>query len=37
MNNLDSLYSDLTLPTTAKLVLLVLDGLGDLAMREEGY
>ena len=37
MNTLDSLYADLTLPTTAKLVLLVLDGLGDLAMQEEGY
>jgi len=29
--NLDSLYSKLTLKTDAKLVLLVLDGLGDLA------
>ena len=29
--NLDSLYSELTLKTDAKLVLLVLDGLGDLA------
>ena len=37
MNTLDHIYADLTLPTTAKLVLLVLDGLGDLAMREEGY
>src|SRR5215510_125511 len=29
--NLDALYSNLTLKTNAKLVLLVLDGLGDLA------
>src|SRR6266481_8138385 len=29
--NLDALYSELTLKTNAKLVLLVLDGLGDLA------
>src|ERR1043166_4963416 len=29
--NLDALYSQLTLKTDAKLVLLVLDGLGDLA------
>lgn len=29
--NLDSLYSELTLKTDAKLALLVLDGLGDLA------
>src|SRR5216117_4557117 len=29
--NLDALYSDLTLKSTAKLALLVLDGLGDLA------
>ncbi len=29
--NLDALYSELTLETNAKLVLLVLDGLGDLA------
>lgn len=37
MNKLDDLYAGLTMPTTAKLVLLVLDGLGDLAMKEEGY
>src|SRR5438128_1459685 len=30
--NLDNLYSELTLKTNAKLVLLVLDGLGDLAI-----
>src|SRR6266404_4774481 len=35
--NLDTLYSELTLKTDAKLVLLVLDGLGDLATREQGY
>src|SRR5258708_310959 len=35
--NLDTLYSELTLKTNAKLVLLVLDGLGDLATREQGY
>src|SRR3954471_3005114 len=29
--NLDALYSELTLKTDAKLVLLVMDGLGDLA------
>src|SRR6266478_987742 len=35
--NLDTLYSELTLKTNVKLVLLVLDGLGDLATREQGY
>lgn len=36
--NLDSLYSELTLKDVkAKLVLLVLDGLGDIATRENGY
>src|SRR5258707_7629269 len=35
--NLDALYSELTLKTNAKLVLLVLDGLGDVATREQGY
>ncbi len=35
--NLDSLYSELTLKTSAKLVLLVLDGLGDIATREQGF
>jgi 2,3-bisphosphoglycerate-independent phosphoglycerate mutase len=35
--NLDSLYSELTLKTDKKLVLLVMDGLGDLATREHGY
>src|SRR5580693_6248349 len=35
--NLDTLYSELTLPAGAKLALVVLDGLGDLATREQGY
>jgi 2,3-bisphosphoglycerate-independent phosphoglycerate mutase len=35
--NLDSVYSELTLKTNRKLVLLVLDGLGDLATRDQGY
>ena len=35
--NLDALYSELTLKTKAKLVLLVMDGLGDLAMQEQNY
>src|SRR5919205_510708 len=35
--NLDSLYSELTLKTGAKLALVVLDGLGDIATREQGY
>ncbi|MBI4325980.1 MAG: 2,3-bisphosphoglycerate-independent phosphoglycerate mutase [Chloroflexi bacterium] len=35
--NLDTLYSELTLKTKAKLALLVLDGLGDLATREQGF
>src|SRR3984885_2200751 len=35
--NLDSLYSELTLKTKAKLVLVVLDGLGDLATKEQGF
>ena len=34
---LDDLYSELTLNTGAKLVLLVLDGLGDLATKEQGF
>jgi 2,3-bisphosphoglycerate-independent phosphoglycerate mutase len=34
---LDELYSKLTVKTNAKLVLLVLDGLGDLAVKEHGY
>src|SRR3954452_2062608 len=34
---LDDLYSGLTLKTGAKLALLVLDGVGDLATKEQGY
>jgi 2,3-bisphosphoglycerate-independent phosphoglycerate mutase len=34
---LDSLYSELTLKTKAKVALVVLDGLGDIATREQGY
>src|SRR6059058_2062072 len=33
--NLDALYSELTLKTNAKLALIVLDGLGDLATRAQ--
>src|SRR2546423_12823116 len=35
--NLDALYSELTLKTTAKLALVVLDGVGDVATREQDY
>jgi 2,3-bisphosphoglycerate-independent phosphoglycerate mutase len=35
--NLDALYSELTLKTKAKLVLVVLDGLGDIATNEQNY
>ncbi len=35
--NLDRLYSELALKTKAKLALVVLDGLGDLATRDQGY
>src|SRR5580700_11177190 len=35
--NLDALYSELTLKTKTKHVLVVLDGLGDLATKEQGY
>jgi 2,3-bisphosphoglycerate-independent phosphoglycerate mutase len=34
--NLDSLYSELTLQTNAKLALVVLDGLGDIATKAQG-
>ncbi|MSU59625.1 MAG: 2,3-bisphosphoglycerate-independent phosphoglycerate mutase [Pedosphaera sp.] len=34
---LDALYSELTLKTNAKLVLVVLDGLGDIATPEQNY
>jgi 2,3-bisphosphoglycerate-independent phosphoglycerate mutase len=35
--NLDEVYSKLTIKTDAKLVLVVLDGLGDIATREHGF
>jgi 2,3-bisphosphoglycerate-independent phosphoglycerate mutase len=35
--NLDALYSELTLKSEAKLALIVLDGVGDVATREQGY
>ena len=35
--NLDEVYSKLTVKTDAKLVLVVLDGLGDIATRENGF
>src|SRR5207237_3915780 len=35
--NLDALYSELTLKTKTKLALIVLDGVGDVARREQGY
>ena len=34
--NLDALYSELTLEINAKLALIVLDGLGDIATKEQG-
>jgi 2,3-bisphosphoglycerate-independent phosphoglycerate mutase len=35
--NLDAQYSELTLKTKAKLVLVVLDGLGDIATKAQNY
>ena len=35
--NLDALYSELTLKTKNKLALVVLDGVGDIAIKENGY
>src|SRR6201993_4181828 len=35
--NLDALYSSLTLKTSAKLALVVLDGVGDIATNEQNY
>jgi 2,3-bisphosphoglycerate-independent phosphoglycerate mutase len=35
--NLDHFYSHLTIKTNAKLALLVLDGLGDIATKEQNY
>lgn len=34
--NIDTLYSDLTLKTDAKLALVVMDGLGDIATKAQG-
>ena len=34
--NLDALYSELTLKTNAKVALVVMDGVGDVATREQG-
>src|SRR6185503_8780574 len=34
--NLDDLYAELTLSTPAKMALVVLDGLGDIATKEQG-
>ena len=34
---LDSVYSNLTIKTGAKLVLIVMDGLGDIATKASGY
>jgi 2,3-bisphosphoglycerate-independent phosphoglycerate mutase len=34
---LDALYSELTLKPSAKLALLILDGVGDLAIKSQGY
>jgi len=34
---LDSVYSNLTIKTGAKLVLIVMDGLGDIATKQSGY
>jgi len=36
-NPLDATYAKLQVPTGAKLALLVMDGLGDIATREQGY
>lgn len=36
MMNLDAVYSELTLKTNAKIALIVLDGLGDLATKKQG-
>src|SRR5215467_8840464 len=35
--NLDKLYSELTLKTGAKLALVVMDGVGDIATGQQGY
>jgi 2,3-bisphosphoglycerate-independent phosphoglycerate mutase len=35
--NLDTLYSELTIPNNTKLALVVLDGVGDIATESTGY
>ena len=35
--NLETLYAELTLKTTAKIALVVMDGVGDIATKEQGY
>ncbi|MSU34742.1 MAG: 2,3-bisphosphoglycerate-independent phosphoglycerate mutase [Pedosphaera sp.] len=37
MSRIDDVYAKLQIKTGAKLVLVVLDGLGDVAMREQGW
>jgi 2,3-bisphosphoglycerate-independent phosphoglycerate mutase len=37
MTKLDELYAKLTLPTKAKLALVVLDGVGDIATKDSGF
>ena len=37
MTQLDTLYSQLTLPTTAKLALIVMDGVGDIATKDTEF
>jgi 2,3-bisphosphoglycerate-independent phosphoglycerate mutase len=37
MTKLDQMYDKLTLPTKAKIALVVLDGVGDIAIKENGY
>jgi 2,3-bisphosphoglycerate-independent phosphoglycerate mutase len=37
MSNLDAVYSKLTIKTGAKLALVVLDGLGDIATASQGF
>ncbi|MBX3743776.1 MAG: 2,3-bisphosphoglycerate-independent phosphoglycerate mutase [Verrucomicrobiae bacterium] len=37
MNPLDAIYANLQVQTGAKIALVVLDGVGDIATREQGY
>ena len=37
MTKLDEMYDKLTLPTKAKIALVVMDGVGDLATKENGF